>query len=62
MNDNNATAEDLAARRRAIQERLKSGIADGNPIVVSPSGQVEFQSEAISNGENSIQPPVGKLA
>ncbi len=62
MNPNGTSAEELAARRRAIQEQLKSGMANGDPIVVSPSGQVEFQSEANENGENFIQPPSGKLA
>lgn len=61
-NNGQATAEELAARRRAIQEQLKNGIANGDPIVVSPFGQVEFQSEAIENGDSMIQPPSGKLA
>lgn len=61
-NPSNLTPEELEARRRAIQEQLRSGLANGDPIVVSPSGQIEFQSEAVENGETMIQPPSGKLA
>ena len=48
----------VAARRRALAEALRSG----DDVVVTPSGEVEFQSEAEEQGHTAIQVPDGKLA
>ena len=48
----------VAARRRALAEALRSG----DDVVVTPSGEVEFQSEAEEAGHTAIQVPNGKLA
>jgi hypothetical protein len=48
----------IAARRRALAEALRSG----EDVVVTPSGEVEFQSEAEEFGHTAIQVPDGKLA
>jgi len=53
---NNADA--VAARRRALAEALRSG----EDVVVTPSGGVEFQSEAEEQGHTAIRVPDGKLA
>ena len=54
---NLASDEDaIAARRRALAEALRGG----EDVVVTPSGQVEFQAEAM--GHTAIQVPDGKLA
>jgi len=50
--------EAIAARRRALAEALRSG----NDVVVTPSGEVEFQHEAEAAGHTAIQVPDGKLA
>ena len=54
--DNNNDA--VAARRRALAEALRNG----QPTVVTPSGEVEFQSDAEESGHTGIQVPDGKLA
>ena len=56
--DNNTNDAAVAARRRALAEALRNG----QPTVVTPSGEVEFQSEAEENGNPGIQVPDGKLA
>ena len=54
-----ASDEDaIAARRRALAEALRSG----DDVVVTPSGEVEFQAEAEEQGHTAIQVPSGKLA
>jgi len=50
--------EAVAARRRALAEALRGG----EDVVVTPSGEVEFQSEAEEQGHTAIQVPDGKLA
>ena len=55
---NNADADAVAARRRALAEALRGG----EDVVVTPSGEVEFQSEAEEEGHTAIQVPDGKLA
>ena len=53
-----ADADAVAARRRALAEALRGG----EDVVVTPSGEVEFQSEAEEQGHTAIQVPDGKLA
>ena len=53
-----ADADAVARKRRAMAEALRSG----NDVVVTPSGEVEFQSEAQEQGLTAIQVPNGKLA
>lgn len=48
----------VAARRRALAEALRQG----EPVVVAPSGEVEFKEEAQESGLSAIQVPDGKLA
>jgi len=48
----------VAARRRALAEALRGG----EDVVVTPSGEVEFQAEAEEQGHTAIQVPDGKLA
>ena len=48
----------VAARRRALAAALRSG----EDVVVTPSGGVEFQSEAEEQGHTAIRVPDGKLA
>ena len=55
---NAVDADAIAARRRALAEALRSG----DEVVVTPSGEVEFQSEADELGHTAIQVPSGKLA
>ena len=54
--DNNQDA--IAARRKALAEALRQG----DPVVVTPSGEVEFKEEAQESGLSAIQVPDGKLA
>lgn len=54
-NNNNDT---VAARRRALAEALRNG----DPVVVTPTGEVEFKEEAAESGMSGIQVPDGKLA
>ena len=54
-----ASDEDaIAARRRALADALRGG----EDVVVTPSGEVEFQAEAEAQGHTAIQVPDGKLA
>jgi len=48
----------VAARRKALAEALRGG----EDVVVTPSGAVEFQTEAEEQGHTAIQVPDGKLA
>lgn len=56
--DNNINSDAIVARRRALAEALRSG----EPVVVTPTGEVEMKDEAIENGLSGIQVPDGKLA
>jgi hypothetical protein len=53
-----ADEEAVAARRRALAAALRSG----EDVVVTPSGEVEFESEAEEQGHTAIKVPDGKLA
>ena len=55
--NNQAIEGAVEARRRALAEALR----DGQPVVVSPSGEVEFKDEMDEN-QSGIQVPDGKLA
>lgn len=57
-NNTNTNSDAVAARRRALAEALRNG----QTTVVTPSGEVEFQSEAQENDQPGIQVPQGKLA
>ena len=50
--------DDVVARRKALAEALRNG----QDVVVAPSGEVEFKSEAQEDGQTAIQVPNGKLA
>ncbi|MBQ7370440.1 MAG: hypothetical protein IJW67_00915 [Blautia sp.] len=54
----NTNNDVIAARRRALAEALRTG----EPVVVTPSGEVEMKDEAVENGMTGIQVPDGKLA
>lgn len=56
--DNNNNSDTVAARRRALAEALRNG----EPVVVTPTGEVEFKEEAAESGMSGIQVPDGKLA
>lgn len=57
-NNTNTNSDTVAARRRALAEALRNG----EPVVVTPTGEVEFKEEAVENGMSGIQVPDGKLA
>ena len=48
----------IAARRRALAEALRNG----EPVVVTASGEVEKKEDAADQGLSGIQVPDGKLA
>ena len=54
-----ASDDDAIAARRAA---LAAALRGGEDVVVTPSGEVEFQSEAEEQGHTAIQVPDGKLA
>lgn len=56
--DNNVTNDAVAARRRALAEALRTG----EPVIVTPSGEVEKKDDAVDMGMSGIQVPDGKLA
>ena len=58
MDNNNANNDAIAARRRALAEALRQG----EPVVVSPTGEVGTKEEMQDNGLSGIQVPDGKLA
>lgn len=58
MDNNNMNSDAVAARRRALAEALRSG----DPVVVTPSGEVEKKDDAQEQGLSGIQVPDGKLA
>lgn len=51
--------ESVAAQRRAA---LATALKNGEPVVVTPTGEVELQQEAEENGLSGICVPDGKLA
>ena len=53
-----ADEDAVAARRKALAAALR----DGDDVVVTPSGEVEFQGDAEAQGHTAIQVPDGKLA
>ena len=55
-NDNNSDV--VAARRRALAEALRQG----EPVVVSPTGEIAKKEDVQDTGMASIQVPDGKLA
>lgn len=57
-NNNNISSDTIAARRRALAEALRQG----EPVVVTPSGEVGRQEEMQEDGLSGIQVPDGKLA
>jgi len=56
--EDNTNNDAVAARRKALAEALRNG----QPTIVTPSGEVGFQSEADESGQAGIQVPDGKLA
>ena len=48
----------IAARRRALAEALRNG----DPVVVTATGEVEKREDADDQGLSGIQVPDGKLA
>jgi len=58
MSNNQNDDDAVAARRRALAQALRSG----EDVVVTPSGETMFQSEAQEQGQTAIQVPDGKLA
>lgn len=56
--DNNNNNDAIAARRRALAEALRQG----EPVVVTPTGEVGTKEEMQDNGLSGIQVPDGKLA
>ena len=56
--DNNVNNDAVAARRRALAEALRIG----EPVVVTPSGEVEKKDDAQDQGMGGIEVPQGKLA
>ena len=56
--DNNVPNDAIIARRKALAEALRQG----QPVVVTPTGEVDFRDEAEENGLSGIQVPDGKLA
>jgi len=58
MDNNNTNSEAIAARRRALAEALRQG----EPVMVTPTGEVGTNEEMQDNGLSGIQVPDGKLA
>lgn len=58
MDNNNVNNDAIAARRRALAEALRQG----EPVVVTPTGEVGTKEEMQDNGLSGIQVPDGKLA
>ena len=56
---NTADMAAVAARRQALADAIALG---DDVVVVTPSGEVELQSEAEEFGHTSIHVPDGKLA
>lgn len=58
MDNNNVNNDAIAARRRALAEALRQG----EPVVVTPTGEIGTKEEMQDNGLSGIQVPDGKLA
>lgn len=58
MDNNNVSSETIAARRRALAEALRQG----QPVVVTPTGEVGQKDDMENQGLSGIQVPDGKLA
>lgn len=58
MDNNNQNSDAIAARRRALAEALRNG----EPVVVTPSGEVGKKEDMQDNGLSGIEVPDGKLA
>lgn len=58
MDNNNVNNDAIAARRRALAEALRQG----EPVIVTPTGEVGAKEEMQDNGLSGIQVPDGKLA
>ena len=58
MDNSNRNDDAVAARRKALAEALRQG----EPVVVTPTGEVEFKEEAADDGMSAIEVPDGKLA
>ena len=58
MDNNTVNNDAIAARRRALAEALRQG----EPVVVTPTGEVGTKEEMQDNGLSGIQVPDGKLA
>ena len=58
MENNNVNNDAIAARRRALAEALRQG----EPVVVTPTGEVGQKDEMQDNGLSGIEVPQGTLA
>lgn len=58
MDNNTVNSDTIAARRRALAEAIRQG----EPVVVTPSGEVGEKSEMQNSGLSGIEVPQGKLA
>ena len=58
MDNNTVNSDTIAARRRALAEAIRQG----EPVVVTPSGEVGEKSEMQNSGLSGIEVPHGKLA
>lgn len=56
MDNNTVNNDAIAARRRALAEALRQG----EPVVVTPTGEVGTKEEMQENGLSGIQVPDGK--
>ena len=57
-NNNNPNSDAIAARRRALADALRQG----EPVVVTPTGEVGKKEDMQDNGLSGIEVPDGKLA
>lgn len=58
MDNENTNNDAVTARRRALAEALRQG----EPVVVTPTGEVGTKDDMQDNGLSGIQVPNGKLA
>ena len=56
--NNNPNSDAIAARRRALAEALRQG----EPVVVTPTGEVGKKEDMQDSGLSGIEVPDGKLA
>lgn len=57
-NNSNTNSDAIAARRRALAEALRQG----EPVVVTPTGEVGKKEDVQNSGMSGIEVPDGKLA